>query len=303
MSWSKNDLHDLQISGKIAKLTLDQIETHIKPGISIGTLFDTIVKLIRSTKGATLAFPPNISINECAAHDSAAPNEQRVIPKKALVKIDIGANVNGMLSDTARTYSIDGKNNKLIKASKEALDNAIKIIKPGLRVNEIGAQVQETIEGYGFKPVANLTGHQLERGQLHAGLSIPNVKSMPFAKRGKLKAGMILAIEPFASNGKGANAGYVEDAKDRPALIYSSSGNPRTEIGKIIVKRYEKLPFALRSAERFLTSKKVPFDNLTDILKKDRFHGYRPLIERTGGLVSQAEHTILVTSKGAKIIT
>ncbi|MHA1975999.1 MAG: M24 family metallopeptidase [Candidatus Hodarchaeales archaeon] len=301
MSWSKTELHDLQLAGKIAHLTLDQIEKIIQPGLEVAKLYDVIESLI--TKKADLAFPPNISVDNCAAHDSAAINEKRVLTKKALVKVDIGANVNGMLSDTARTFSLNGKHSRLIKASKDALDAATQIIRPGLRVNEVGVAIQDTIESFGFKPIANLTGHELEKGHLHSGLSIPSVKSMPFAKRPKLKSGMILAIEPFATNGKGMNSGYVEDAP-KPPLIFSARSNPKTTIGQFLVKRYGKVPFSLRSAARYLQSEKVTFPNdLGALLSEDKFHGYRPLVERTGGLVSQAEHTVLVTSKGARILT
>ncbi len=162
--------------------------------------------------------------------------------------------------------------------------------------------VQETIESYGFKPIANLTGHQLEKRHLHAGLSIPSIKSTPFSKRAKLKAGMILAIEPFATNGQGLNAGYVGDAQRLP-LIFSSRGKPKTEVGKLLVKRYQMVPFALRSAHRYLIGKQVKVGDLGSILSKDNFHGYRPFVEKTGGLVSQAEHSVLVTSKGSRIIT
>ncbi len=301
MSWSKSELHDLQLAGKIAHLTLDQIEKVIQPGLEIAKLYDLIESMI--TKKADLAFPPNISVDDCAAHDSAAINEKRIFAKKSLVKIDIGANVNGMLSDTARTFTLDGKHSRLIKASKEALNAATEIIKPGLRVNEIGIAIQETIESFGFKPIANLTGHELAKGRLHAGLSIPSVKSMPFAKRAKLKPGMILAIEPFATNGKGLNSGYVEDAP-RPPLIFSARGNPKSQVGKHLINRFGKVPFSLRSAARYLQKEKVKFpSDLGVVLAEDKFHGYRPLIEKTGGLVSQAEHTVLVTSKSGRIIT
>lgn len=302
MSMTRDETQDLLLAGKIAHLTLDQIGKHVKPGVHVGALYDSIEKLI--TKRAELAFPPNISIDECAAHDTAAPDqmEKRMIPKKALVKIDIGANVNGMLSDTAKTFSMDGKHVRLIKAAEDALANAIGIIKPGLRVNEIGAIVQQTIEDYGFKPIANLTGHQMKKGLLHAGLSIPSVKSVPFTQRSKIKKGMILAIEPFSTNGRGTNSGYVEDGSES-ALIYSSVGNPKTEIGKILVKRYKRLPFSLRSASRYLKKHFSSVTNLAYILDEDRFHGYRPLVEKTGGVVAQAEHTVLVTAKGARIIT
>lgn len=300
MSLTKQDLRDLALAGRISRLTLDAVAKYILPGTPIASLHDTLIKLINKTPGTKLAFPPNISVNECAAHDTAAPKETRVIPKRALVKIDIGANVNGMLSDTARTFSTDGKNGRLVAASKAALQNAIEVIKPGVRVSEIGAVVQETIEGFGFKPIANLTGHQLKRGNLHAGLSIPSIKSFPIAKRSKLKPGMILAIEPFATKGE---AGLVEDGYG-PALIYSAgNSNPKTPVCRRLIKQFQRVPFSLRSAFLFLHQEKVKLEDITISLKQDKFHGYKPLVERTGGLVSQAEHTVLVTRDGAKVIT
>lgn len=295
---TRQDLKDLVFAGKIAHLTLDKLEKHVKPGLPIGKLYDLAVNLICQSEGVDLAFPPNISINECAAHDTAAPNDNRVIPKKGLVKIDIGANVNGLLSDTARTFSTDGKHAKLIKSAKVALKNVIDIIKPGIRLNEIGAIVEDTIEGYGFKPIANLTGHQLERNNLHAGLSIPSVKSVHFGKRSKIKKGMLLAIEPFSTNG---TAGYIVNSGN--PLIYSLNRKPKSDIGSIVAERYQKLPFSLRSATFLLEKQGKKVDNLAEILDKDNFHTYSPLVEKSKGMVAQAEHTVFVTSNGAKIIT
>ncbi|GAG36846.1 unnamed protein product, partial [marine sediment metagenome] len=97
MSLTREELQDLFLAGKIAHLALDQIEKHLKPGISISALYDSIVRIITRKEGVNLAFPPNISVNECAAHDTAAPDpmEKRTVSRKALIKIDIGANVNG----------------------------------------------------------------------------------------------------------------------------------------------------------------------------------------------------------------
>jgi len=296
---TKQDLKDLVLAGKIAHLTLDKLEKHVKPGVSIGKLYDLAVNLICQSEGVDLAFPPNISINECAAHDTAAPNDNRVIPRDfATVKLDIGVNVNGLLSDTARTFSTDRKHAKLIKSANVALKNVIDIIKPGIRLNEIGAIVEDTIEGYGFKPIANLTGHQLERANLHAGLSIPSVKSAHSGKRSKIKKGMLLAIEPFSTNG---TAGYIVNSGN--PLIYSLSGKPKSDIGTILAERYQQLPFSLRSATFLLEEKGKKVDNLAEILDKDNFHTYSPLVEKSKGMVAQAEHTVLVTSNGAKILT
>lgn len=298
MDLTKQDLKNLVLAGKIAHLALDKLEKYVKPGVSIGQLYDSAVKLIVQTKGVDLAFPPNISINECAAHDTASPNDQRIIPKKSIVKIDIGANVNGLLSDTARSFSTDGKHIKLISSANAALKNAISIIKPGIRVNEIGAIVQNTIEDYGYKPISNLTGHQLERAELHAGLSIPSIKSATFGHRAKIKKGMVLAIEPFSTNG---SAGYIVGSGD--PLIYSAAGKPKSEIGKLLFKKYQKLPFSLRSATKFLKVSGKKVTNLVAVLNDDRFHNYKPLVEKSKGMVAQSEHTVLVTANGAKILT
>ncbi|MHA2329663.1 MAG: hypothetical protein ACXACR_14195 [Candidatus Hodarchaeales archaeon] len=110
---------------------------------------------------------------------------------------------------------------------------------------------------------------------------------------------MILAIEPFSTQG---SAGYVSEKSD-PPLIYSSTGKPKTEIGKILVDKFQKLPFSLRSATLFLKRNKESANNLGALLDQDRFRGYRPLVEKSGGMVAQAEHTVIVTANGAKILT
>ncbi|MFX0090435.1 MAG: type II methionyl aminopeptidase [Candidatus Hodarchaeota archaeon] len=299
MSYSQEDLRNLIIAGQIASRALDLIVKKVKEGLSIGALYDYAVKLISQKEGVDLAFPPNISVNAVAAHDTAAINESRRFKKNDLVKIDIGANVGGMLSDVARTVSIGGKYSRLIKAAEEGLRNALEIIKPDVRLNDLGRIIQRTIEGYGFKPIANLTGHQLDKGRLHAGTSIPNVDSkLGVMAKKRLKAGMIVAIEPFATNGK---AGLIMDY-GKP-LIFSMRGKPKSKIGLVLYERYGELPFSLRCAARYLESQKMNVPEIDLVLKQDNFHGYPPLIEKTGGLVSQAEHSVLVTKNGCKILT
>ncbi len=63
----------------------------------------------------------------------------------------------------------------MIKAADEGLKTAIDMIKPDINLSELGKTVQETIKGFGFKPIDNLTGHSLQRYILHSGMSIPSV--------------------------------------------------------------------------------------------------------------------------------
>lgn len=299
MTYSDEELKDLVRAGKIAHLALEKTCKKVKEGVKISSLYDYAVNIITQT-GAKLAFPPNISINEIAAHDSAAIDEKRQIPNNAIVKIDLGANVNEMLSDTAKTVSVGGKHTILIRAAEEALQNAINIIEPDIRVSTIGRVIQRSITSHGYRPIANLTGHLIDKGNLHAGISIPNIEKPGMGGgRARIKAGMILAIEPFATIGK---AGTVKDSS-LDALIYSVSSKPSSKEGKLIYKQYKKIPFSLRDANKYLISQNMETKDLAAILNNDKFHRYKPLVETTKGIVTQAEHTVYVTKKGAKILT
>ncbi|MFW9996557.1 MAG: M24 family metallopeptidase [Candidatus Odinarchaeota archaeon] len=296
---SQQELFDLEAAGEISRGVLDQLAPKIKAGEPISKLYDEIVELI-AKNGADLAFPPNISVNQVAAHDTAGIDETRKLATGSLVKIDIGANINGMLTDTARTFAIGGKKKltAMIKAAEEGLEAAIEVIKPGVWPGEVGKAVQKTIASHGFRPVANLTGHQIARGNLHAGLTIPNTKpEMTFSKK-KIEEGMIIAVEPFSTSGK---AGMVKNRGK--ALIYSSLGKNKSETGKLLFERFKLVPFSLRDASRYLANQGIKVGNLADNLIKDRFHSYPPLVEATNGFVAQAEHTLYVTSNGVKIIT
>ncbi|MHA1448943.1 MAG: M24 family metallopeptidase, partial [Candidatus Hodarchaeales archaeon] len=189
----------------------------------------------------------------------------------------------------------------LVDAAEEALKSAIEMIKPGIWPGEVGYTIEHIIKSHGFKPVSNLTGHEIARGNLHAGLIIPNIRPGRLFSRKKVKKGMIIAIEPFSTNGK---AGSVRSGMGKPR-IYSSTAAPRTDIGKIIVKRYRRVPFSLRDAHHLLEIKGFPLDGekLGKILLADNFRSYPPLVEATGGIVAQAEHTVYVTKKGAVQIT
>lgn len=294
------DISDLEKAGSIAKNTIDKLIKTVKAGMGIGELYDLAVQLI-TEEGADLAFPPNISLDAVAAHDSASIDDKRRIPENAVIKIDLGANINGMLSDTAKTICVGKKYPKLVKAAEEALKGAIEIIKPGIWPGDVGYTIERIIKSHGFKPVSNLTGHEISRGNLHAGLIIPNIRPNRLFSRKKIAKGMIIAIEPFSTNGK---AGSVRSGTGKPR-IYSSAAPPKTEVGKIIVKRYNRVPFSLRDAHILLKNKGHQFDGdkLGKYLSSDHFRSYPPLIEATGGIVAQAEHTVYVTRKGTKQIT
>ncbi|MDD1720592.1 MAG: type II methionyl aminopeptidase [Euryarchaeota archaeon] len=275
-------------AGQILADVRSEAVKKVKVGHRLLDLAENIEHTIRQ-KGGEVAFPPNISRNEEAAH--ATPSKEDVsVFGKDLVKLDIGVHVDGYIADTAVTVDL-GKHDTLVKAANDALDAAIDVVKAGVDIEVISVAIEEAIEGYGVLPVANLTGHGLERYTQHAPPSIPNRKIQSGVK---LEEGQVVAIEPFASDGNGRvhEAGKVE--------IYSFvKAKPiRSPEARAILKQiegYKTLPFAKRWLEGRVDL------GLKQLELAGIIRGYPVLKDR--GLVSQAEDTVIVTADGCEVIT
>ncbi|SVB36937.1 uncharacterized protein METZ01_LOCUS189791, partial [marine metagenome] len=186
---------------------------------------------------------------------------------------------------------------KMIEASREALNAAIEIAAPGVNVGIIGHAVQDIIEGYGYRPIANLTGHGIKRYNLHSGTSIPSVKG---AGGPVLRSGDIVAIEPFVTNGVGRVGGKKNSNIYRLKQVRKIKDEKAAELMMEIQERYHGLPFA----ERWLHSIQ---DNATKSLQKLMRAGavsYYPRYDELGkGIVTQSEHTVMITSSGVEVLT
>ncbi|MEI8330718.1 MAG: type II methionyl aminopeptidase [Methanomicrobiales archaeon] len=265
-------------------------------GIWIGESYFDLVESIESKvreEGASLAFPLNLSINEDAAHDTPSPADTRLFEKGDVAKLDLGVHVDGYIADTATTIDL-GNNSFLLTASQQALEAAIKKVRPGAIAGELGAAVQHEIESRGYRPIANLTGHGLDRFVLHRAPSIPSVG---INKGTTLEEGMVFAIEPFASTG----SGYVGE-KSR-VEIYSQISqkpvrNPAARAILELVRDRHGLPFS----RRWLTERKQDLA-LPALVRSQTLHGYPVLADIPGSLVSQHEHTVIVTADGCVVTT
>ena len=246
--------------------------------------------------GGKLTFPVNLSINEIAAHYTPSFDDE----KKAcgLLKVDLGVHINGWIADTAFSLDLENseKNKKLIEASKSALEKVEKIMNKGVTLNKIGETIEKEINEKGFNPIANLSGHSMEKYELHAGITIPNVKNNSTIE---IKEG-IFAVEPFATNG----SGKVYEGK--PSGIYKliNPKNTRNSISReilnYILKEYESLPFC----SRWLVKKfgKKAIIGLNSLENEEIIHQFSQLVENSKGIVSQAENTFLI-EKDKTIIT
>ncbi|HJJ55938.1 MAG TPA: type II methionyl aminopeptidase [Methanocorpusculum sp.] len=279
-------------AGKIAKEVLSESSARVKPGVLISDIFDFVLDQIEA-KSAKLSFPPNISLNNVAAHDTASPIDDRVFKEGDVVKLDIGTHIDGYIADTSVTVDL-GDHNKLCEAAKTALDEAIKVVKPGTPIGHIGYIIESTIESYGYQPIRNLTGHSISRYILHDGLSIPNI-GIQSSKT--LEVDQVIAIEPFATTG----SGIVHETNRYE--IYQVLGNNRTRTPlarKILAKASEMkgLPFS----RRWLKIQPTDFIMPT-LIHQGNLYAYPCLEDIPGSIVSQFEHTMIVTENGATVTT
>src|SRR5438034_5252794 len=189
-------------SGEIVARLRREVPVLVKPGVLSLRICEEIEQKMRH-QGGKPAFPVNVGINEVAAHYTSPPGDTLTIPPGCLAKIDFGVQVDGYVTDTSVTVCFEPRLEPLVQAADEALGNAIRTFKPGVKLSEIGRVVQSTIQKYGLRPISNLTGHKIERYTIHAGKSVPNVGGMNGTK---IEEGEVYDIEPFTTLEKAAGA-------------------------------------------------------------------------------------------------
>ncbi len=243
--------------------------------------------------GGKPAFPVNISIDEEAAHATPGIDDDATFGEE-MINLDIGVHVDGWLADTAITVDHSGTP-ELVEASEEALEAAIDVVEPGVETGEIGAEIEAVIDGYGYNPVVNLTGHGLGHWEQHTG---PNIPNRAVSQGATLEVGDVVAIEPFATDGGGK---VTEGAKEEIyALENERSVRDRRARQALaqITEEFRTLPFATR----WLETDRAEMA-LRRLKSSNVVHGYPVLKEEDGRLVSQKEHTLIVTESGCEVTT
>lgn len=274
-------------AGKIAAEVREWSKQLIKPGAKLLDIAETIENKIRE-KGAVPGFPVNLSLNETAAHYTPILDDALVLSDQ-IIKVDIGVCYEGAIGDTAYTVDLSGKRTKLVEASKAALAEVRKHLKIGVTLGELGTVIEKTIQSYGFEPIRNLSGHGIALYSIHTPPSIPNYNTHD---KTPLQKGMIIAIEPFATDGEGR----IKDGSE--IVIYEEISHKaiRSMLAREIaceIETYGHLPFARRWLDIKFGVNKVSFA-LQQLRINGNVHGHAPLVEVSKGMVSQAEHTFLI---------
>tara|TARA_B100001093_G_scaffold444057_1_gene446791 strand:- start:1816 stop:2577 length:762 start_codon:yes stop_codon:yes gene_type:complete len=219
----KEAFEKTRIAGSIAAEALDQVAKIIKPGISTEQIDKTCYEYIND-KGAYSAplfyrgFPKSCctSTNHVVCHGIPS---NKILKEGDIVNVDVTAFKDGWHGDTSRMFQIGKipiKAKKLIETTYESMMKAIKILKEGIQLGDIGSTIQEHVEAQGFSVVQDFCGHGIGQS-FH---KEPNI--LHYGKKGtgeKIKTGMIFTIEPMINLGnyetKTLNDGWTAVTKDK----------------------------------------------------------------------------------------
>jgi methionyl aminopeptidase len=293
-------IDDYVKAGKIAAEVRELARKKDWVGKTLYEICETVESEIQS-RGGKCAFPVNASLNEVAAHYTAEPNDPKTLSSSDLIKIDLGVQINGFIADTAVTVSYDPEFEILVQTAEEALRNAMSIIKEGTKSSDVGRTIQKTVEQYGLKPIANLSGHSLGQYTIHAGKSIPNMWSIGAFTLSSKEA---YACEPFVTTRNGL--GYVRDGKTKNIFGLVSRKKIKNENANRLVdfiwENFNMLPFSLRWITKEIDEREArPL--LDELIKNKLVRAYPVLVEANGQRVAQAEHTFIPTQNGALVTT
>jgi methionyl aminopeptidase len=214
---SEREIESMRASGKVVAEVLQALEAQVRPGVATAELDRLAESIIRAHEGARPAFkgyggfPASIcaSVNEEVVH--GIPSKSRTLEAGDIVGIDVGVLMDGYHADAARTFAVGPvteETRRLLSVTQSALEAGIDAARPGARLGDVSAAIQNVAEAAGFSIVRDLVGHGIGQ-HLHEDPQVPN-----FGVEGRgleLEPGLVIAIEPMVNVG-GSDVRTLEDA-------------------------------------------------------------------------------------------
>jgi len=205
---SQEEIEKMQRAGRVVREVLELVRDHVRPGATTLDL-ERVAESRIAELGARPAFKgyhgyPCVlctSVNSEVVH--GIPSKKRILKEGDIVSVDCGAVIDGYYGDAAITIpvgqKIEPQTQRLLQVTEASLKAGIAAVKPGATLGDIGAAVQGVVEAEGFSVVRDFVGHGIGV-HMHEEPQVPNFGQ---AGRGmKLRAGMVLAIEPMVNVGK-----------------------------------------------------------------------------------------------------
>jgi methionyl aminopeptidase len=245
---SKREIEKMRQAGRLAAQLLDYLAPMVEPDVSTQTLNDEAERwtIAHGAKSAPLGyngFPKSIctSINEVICH--GIPSPKQILKDGDIINIDVTPILDGYHGDTSRTFIVGIPSptaQKLVEVTEECLRLGIAAVKPGGRIGDIGAAIQEYAEGQGFSVVRDFVGHGISH-IFHTPPQVPH-----FGVRGKgrkLRPGMVFTIEPMINEGTYEHLlladGWTAITKDRKLSAQFEHTIAITEDGVEVLTRLD----------------------------------------------------------------
>jgi methionyl aminopeptidase len=290
---------------------------HIKPGMTmteIANLIEDGTRALVEEDGleSGIGFPTGLSLNNCAAHYTPNAGDTRVLQQGDILKVDIGVHVKGRITDSAFTLNFgDPAYDKLLEAVKAATDTGVREAGIDARLGEIAGAIQETMESYEVeingktlpvRPIENLSGHSINKYQIHGGKSVLLVKN---EDQTKMEEGEYYAIETFGSTGRGrviesGDCSHYARKVDAPANVPLRLTTAKSLL-RTINKSFGTLPFCRRYLDRIGETKYLLA--LNHLVQQGIVQDYPPLCDQIGSMTAQFEHTILLRPTVKEVVS
>mgnify|MGYP000098689993 CR=1 FL=1 len=203
---SSREIEKMRQAGQLAAQLLDYLEPLVKPGVSTLDL-NNAAEVWTQKHGAKSAplgyhgFPKSIctSVNEVVCH--GIPNAKQILKSGDIINIDVTPLLDGYHGDTSKTFLLGEPSplaRQLVEVTEECMMLGIAAVKPGARIGDIGAAIQEYAEAQGFSVVRDFVGHGVSR-VFHTAPQIPHYGTRGKGK--KMRPGMVFTIEPMINEG------------------------------------------------------------------------------------------------------
>lgn len=309
-------VNDLRKAAEIHRQVRQYAQRTIKPGMTMTSIAELIENSVQSLaegktwKEAGTGFPTGLSINDCAAHWTPNKGDKTILQEGDVMKVDFGVHVNGRIIDSAYTATFDPKYDPLLEAVRAATNTGIKEAGIDVRLCDIGAAVQETMESYELplngrtypiRCIRNLNGHNIKPYSIHGGKSVPIVDN---GDQTKMEEGETFAIETFGSTGRGLvlNGGEVSHYSLNPGYEHTPLKLLSAKhLLNTIDSTFGTLPFCRRYLDKLGEDKYLL--GLNHLVKNNIVQDYPPLMDTKGCYTAQYEHTLLLRPTAKEVLS
>mmetsp|Transcript_54845 Transcript_54845/g.63068 ORF Transcript_54845/g.63068 Transcript_54845/m.63068 type:complete len:387 (-) Transcript_54845:216-1376(-) len=309
-----------QAAGKIANETLEKIIKKCVPGAGIVDIcafgdeeIEKEVKKVYNKKKLEkgIAFPTCLSVNEICGHFSPLRSEPCALKEGDLVKIDLGVHIDGFISITAHTIVVsekadavvEGRKADVIHAAYNALQVALRLLKPGQKNNDVTEHIAKVVESYKCNPVEGVLSHELKKHLIDGNNCIINKATFDQKVDDyEFQVNEVYGLDIIASTGEGKpRETEVRCTVYKRAIekAYSLKLKASRQFFSELNERYPTLAFSMRSFEDETVAKLA----VNECVKHELLHAYPVLAEKEGELVAQFKYTVMILKGGTVVVS